>query len=486
MLNPFDRSLFIFRRDLRIQDNTALNECLQKSKKILACFILDPTQVGHENKYRSNNAIQFMMESLRDLKHQLGGKLNIYYGKTISIVGQLIRKYKINAVWCNMDYTPFSRERDTKIKNETEKNNAKFFMYEDLLLNNILENPVLTLGGKFYEKFTPFLTASRKRKVKNIQRLIANTLINKCVKDNKGTITPATIKKLFKNNKNIAVHGGRQEAKRILLELQGSRTHLTGYGMQRNQMVFKTSMLSAHNKFGTVSIREVYNSIMRSKGLNNADKDILSKQLYWRDFYTYVAWFNPRILAGPIRAFDQKYHKIKWLNLKTELGKKYWLAWTQGKTGYPIVDACMNQLNISGYMHNRGRMIVSNFLVRDLGINWEHGERYFASQLVDYDPVQNNQGWQFSSSSGASAQDWFRVMNPWTQQQKFDSDANYIKKWLPDFKHVPKEAIFDWERNHKMYIFKYKLKYPEPIVNHDQARMRTLKDYRMAVSTLKK
>lgn len=482
----YNRSLFIFRRDLRIQDNTALNECFQKSKRILACFIMDPVQVGHENKYRSSNAIQFMIESLRDLKHQLGGKLNIYYGKTLIIVSQLIKKNKIEAVWCNMDYTPYSRERDRKIRIEAEKNNAKFFMYEDLLLNNILDKPVLTAGGKFYEKFTPFLNSSRKRPVQKPQRISTEKLIAKCVKDTKNNVTKETMKKIMgPTNKHIAVHGGRQEAKRILLELQGSRTHLVDYGMKRNKLMFKTSMLSAHNKFGTVSIREVYHTIKRSRGMSKPDKEILSKQLYWRDFYTYVAWFNPRILAGPIREFDQKYHKIKWINLKNPTGKKYWLAWTQGKTGYPIIDACMNQLNTTGYMHNRGRMIVSNFLVRDLGINWEHGERYFASKLVDYDPVQNNQGWQFSSSSGASSQDWFRVMNPWTQQQRFDPDGEYIKKWLSNFKHVPKEAIFDWEKNHKMYIFKYKLRYPEPIINHDQARIRTLKDYRSAVSMKK-
>lgn len=482
----FGRSLFIFRRDLRIQDNTALIECFRKSNKILACFILDPVQVGPDNKYKSNNAIQFMIESLKDLKYQLGGKLNIYYGKSIEVINNLVKKYKINAVWCNQDYTPFSRERDRKIKLVAKKYGAEFFSYEDLLLAPLLTDPILTGGRKFYQKFTPFHSAALKRTVKPPTRINVAKLVEKCVKDlSKNTIKKRTIKKILgEKNKNIAVHGGRQNAKRILIELQGKHTHLDGYGLKRNSLTFKTSMLSAHNKFGTVSIREVYYTMKKSKGLSKSDREILIKQLYWRDFYTYVVWFNPQVLAGPIREFHQKYHNIKWLDIKKDsLGRKYWQAWTEGKTGYPIVDACMSQLNTTGYMHNRGRMIVSNFLIHDLGINWEHGERYFATKLVDYDPIQNNQGWQFSSSSGASAQDWFRIMNPWTQQQKYDPDGEYIHKWVSALAKVSGKVLFEWEKPEIHQ--KYRLKYPLPIINHDQARIKSLKDYRAVVSKVK-
>jgi deoxyribodipyrimidine photo-lyase len=467
----YDRSLFIFRRDLRVQDNTSLIKCYKKSKKILACFIFDPVQVTH-NKFKSNNAIQFMIESLKDLKFQLNGKLNIYYGNTSDVVTKLLNQYHFNAVWCNTDYTPFSKMRDENLRKITTKFGAVFKSYEDILLNPILKNPVTKKGtNDFYLKFTPFYLESKKRKVQRPQRINTSLVSQKCVFDKKGQFN---YKHLNKMNPHIAVKGGRQEAKKILLQLQSNTSKFKGYATHRNRLTFKTSLLSAHNKFGTISVREFYHAIKNSKGLNKTDKESLSRQLYWRDFYTYVIWSHPNALAGPIHEIQTKYSKIPWLSLKTKKGLQYWTAWTSGKTGYPIVDACMHQLNKTGYMHNRGRLIVSNFLIRHLGINWRHGEKYFATKLVDYDPIQNNQGWQFSASSGASAQDWFRVMNPWTQQKKFDPDSKYIKQWLPAFNSIPEWVIYDWDTKWKDYLKNVK-GYPPPIVDHDTERKRTLK-----------
>ena len=479
MSKCYDRSLFIFRRDLRVQDNTSLIKCAQKSKKILACFIFDPAQVTSSNKYKSDNAIQFMVESLRDLKFQLKGKLNIYYGPTKSVVAKLLKKHNFNAVWCNADYTPFSRKRDSALKKLAHRFGAAFKCYEDHLLNPIFKDPVTKKNKEFYLKFTPYYNVARKRRVPRPQRISAARVAKKCVFDKKGQFKG--MHRLYKENKYIAVNGGRQEGKKILLRLMNKKNRLVGYAKSRNLLTFKTSLLSAHNKFGTVSIREVYYSIKKSRGLSKTDKESLSRQLYWRDFYTYVIWANPNALAGPIHEIQKKFSKVRWTSLKTKKGRKYWYAWTKGRTGYPIVDACMRQLNTTGYMHNRGRMIVSNFLIRHLGINWRHGERYFATRLVDYDPIQNNQGWQFGASSGASAQDWFRVMNPWTQQKRFDPDSTYIRKWVPELEKVPEWAIYDWDKNWKECLKKAK-RYPSPIVDHETERKRTLAEYRRVAS----
>lgn len=473
----YDRSLFIFRRDLRVQDNTALIKCAEKSKKILACFIFDPAQVTASNKYKSDNAIQFMVESLRDLRFQLNGKLNIYYGSPSAVVEKLLKQFKFNAVWCNADYTPFSRARDAKLKKMANQLGADFKYYEDLLLNPIFKEPVTKKNKEFYLKFTPFYLEARKRNVMRPQRITPGRIAQKCVLDQKGQFKGMS--KLYKHNPNIAVKGGRQEAKKILLKMQNKKNNLTGYATHRNRLTFKTSMLSAHNKFGTISVREFYYSIKKSRGLSKTDKESLSRQLYWRDFYTYVVWSHPNALSGPIHEIIKKFSKVTWVSLTTPKGKRYWRAWTTGKTGFPIVDACMRQLNETGYMHNRGRMIVSNFLIRDLAINWRHGERYFATKLVDYDPIQNNQGWQFGASSGASAQDWFRVMNPWSQQKKFDPDSEYIKQWIPELAKLPEWAIYDWDTNWEEYLKQKKVKgYPPPIVDHETERKRTLADYR--------
>jgi len=494
----YNKSLFIFRRDLRLQDNTALIKCLNRSKKILMCFILDPRQITKANKYKSNNAIQFMVQSLVDLRFQLGGRLNIYQGLPHKVVETLIKKHQIEAVWCNMDYTPFSRQRDQALHKMATKHHVDFISREDVLLNPILTNPVLNKAGKFYEKFTPFYRAASLRRILRPQRVRTKRLVQKCLVD-PASLRMTHLQKLYRPNAHAAVKGGRQEAKKLLLRLQSKKTKLKNYTIFRNRLTFKTTMLSAHNKFGTVSIREVYYAIKRSRGLTSNDKKTLIRQLFWRDFYTYVIWFTPQALTGP---FKTKFKKLKWRSLQTQLGKKYWLAWIRGKTGFPIVDACMHQLNTTGYLHNRGRMIVSNFLIHDLGINWQHGERYFATKLIDYDPIQNNQGWQFSSSTGASAQDWFRIMNPWSQQQRFDPDSTYIRTWLPVFKKVPEFEIFNWqERRVDKSKSKSKLRssnssklrssnssklrsYPEPIVDHDQARLASLAKYR-AVLKLK-
>ncbi len=208
----------------------------------------------------------------------------------------------------------------------------------------------------------------------------------------------------------------------------------------------KTTGLSAHNKFGTLSIRQVYDVFV-------ATAPDLARQLYWRDFYTHLAYHFPYVFKG---AFNKKYDAVAWKN-----NKAWFERWCLGTTGFPIVDAGMRQLNATGYMHNRVRMIVASFLTKDLHIHWQWGERYFAQKLVDYDPAVNNGSWQWAASTGADAQPYFRIFNPWLQQKKFDEDARYIKTWVPELKKVSVPTIHAWYKQAEPLFG-----YPLPMVDH--------------------
>jgi len=230
----------------------------------------------------------------------------------------------------------------------------------------------------------------------------------------------------------------------------------------RNFLTYETTNLSAYINLGLLSIREVYYKIVEKLGKQNN----LIDELYWRDFYYNILYFFPHVVG---KSFNEKYDKIKWNNNKTKFKK-----WCDGKTGFPVVDACMRQMNETGYMHNRGRMIVASFLTKDLLIDWRWGEKYFATQLLDYNISANNGGWQWASGSGTDAQPYFRIFNPWTQSKNFDKDCEYIKNWVPELKNVENKDIHNWFKTYD----KYEIDYPEPMVNHDDERKNTLKIYK--------
>jgi deoxyribodipyrimidine photo-lyase len=225
------------------------------------------------------------------------------------------------------------------------------------------------------------------------------------------------------------------------------------YGEDRNNLFQSTTKLSPYIKFGLISIREVYHKI---KSLFGKSHDLI-KQLYWREFYYNISHNRPDLFKG--KSFKLQYDKIKWIN-----NQKSFKLWKNGMTGYPIVDAGMRELNNTGYMHNRARLITSNFLVKHLFIDWRFGEIYFASKLIDYDPSVNNGNWQFTSSSGADSQPYFRMMNPWLQGQRHDPECEYIKKWIPELKDIPNEHIHNWQDYYQQYK---KIKYPKPCKMYD-------------------
>lgn len=440
MQKQFKRSLFIFHRDLRLQDNTSLNQAREQSEEVVPVFIFDTKQIGNHNKYRSVNAIQFMIESLQDLSMQLEqhkGKLYLLYGETHELVDQLIKDYAIDALFSNADYTPFAQERDKKLAKIAHTHGIAWLQYHDALLT--YPGQVMKDDGKPYTVFTPFFRKALTVAIAEVQKLSLGSFFT-------GSIKVAYTQSIYKellphSNADIFEHGGTAAAHIILKQAYA----LHAYAKTRDIPSLKTTGLSAHNKFGTVSIREVYDAFV---GIHPD----LVKQLYWRDFFTHLAYHCSYVFKG---AFHQEYDAIAWANNST-----WFKQWCEGTTGFPIVDAGMRQLNKTGYMHNRVRMIVASFLTKDLHITWQWGERYFAQKLVDYDPCVNNGSWQWAASTGADAQPYFRIFNPWLQQKKFDPEALYIKRWVPELKNISPSVIHTWDQQ------KVSSDYPAPMVDH--------------------
>lgn len=458
----FKKALFIFRRDLRLQDNTALNAALEHAEKVVTVFIFDPKQVGSKNPYRSQNAIQFMVESLQDLEKECKakkGRLYLFYGDTMRTISSIVRSEKVDAIFVNLDYTPFAIKRDRDIEKLCAKKKIEFNSFHDeLLIGN--PNSIMTGSKTPYGVYSAFYKkASSTIKVDAPEKLKKGDFFTSAIK---GSESSSIYKKvLSKENPDLKVNGGRKNAEKILRGLKKYKK----YTQERNfPALDATTHLSAFHKFNVISIRESYHAIKKALG----SRTLLLKELYWRDFFTYVAYHSPYVFGKP-------YHK-KYENLVWSKSKKDFKAWCEGKTGFPIVDAGMRQMNATGWMHNRVRMIVASFLVKDLHINWLWGEKYFATQLVDYDPAVNNGNWQWAASTGCDAQPYFRIFNPWTQQKKFDPKCEYIKKWIPELKDVDPKVIHTWFKDSHEPIKRY----PAPMVDHDVERKLTLKMYKGA------
>jgi len=462
MYMKFENGLFIFHRDFRITDNIGLLEACSQCKHVYTCFIFTPEQVGKTNDYRSDNAIQFMIESLEDLRKSIqskNGELIILYGKHKKSISELVTMLEIDCVIFNKDYSPYAIQRDNEIVEYCDKRQIKCLQTADYYLYE--PGSVLNGSGGYYKKFTPFYEQVLKLEIKKpIKRTISNLSKTTLEIDNSITLRYA-FSKFTHNNDTIAVNGGRKQAKQILTR---SLVAQANYTNEHDYLFHPTSGLSAPIKFGCISVREVYDAFKSKFG---AKSDII-RQLIWREFYAHVLYGYPDVLG---QSYQPSYRKIKWRNSERDLH-----AWKNGETGFPVVDACMRQLNETGYMHNRGRMIVANFLVKTLLLDWRLGERYFAQKLVDYDPASNNGNWQAISGTGVDMKPYFRDMNPWIQSAKFDKDCVYIKKWVPELANVEPRDI------HKWYIMcndtKYhKTRYYTPIVDYDEQKKKMLELY---------
>lgn len=435
----------IFRRDLRLDDNTALIAAIKQSERVIPCFIFDPRQVEDSNQYKSDNCIQFMLESLDDLAEQLHdqqGKLYTFYGNPENIIEQLIKKLKINAVFCNKDYTPFSITRDESLAKICHSLGIPLVSFDDALIHAPQE--MLKADGTPYVKFTPYYRYALTMPVREIQKIPQATWYLGKIDSVQAKFATDFIPK---KNTSLFVRGGKKQAEKILKKLE----NFENYAQTHDFPALSTTGLSAYNKFGCISVRRLLRELQNKLG---SHAEPLIRQLYWRDFFSYVAYYSPFVFG---HAFQEKYDKLEWDN-----NKQLFKRWCTGTTGFPIVDAGMRQLNKTGWMHNRVRLIVASFLVKDLHIDWRWGEKYFAQHLVDYDPSVNNGNWQWVASTGCDAQPYFRIFNPWLQQKKFDPECIYIKQWVPELAKLPVKIIHNWAQEAESYS---KL-YIKPIVDH--------------------
>lgn len=391
----------IFHRDLRTKDNLGLIEAAAKANEtksaLVALFILTPEQFTKQNPYRSENSIQFMLESLEDLDTQLDNKLTILESTQIEALMQLHKKYKIVAVSENRDYTPYAKNRELETAVFCTQYEITYIVTEDVYLTN--PGQVLNKSGKPYQKFTPFYDVAKTHTIATPKHA---PNLNKLYK-------PGFSKSIPKPKKNPLIHvkGGSTEAGQLLKllpKIDYSKTH--------DIPSIATSNLSAHNHFGTVSIREVYYS---------TDNTEFRRQLFWRDFYGHITHFFELLY----KVSPYEFKKGTWLT-----DEKALKDWQEGNTGHPLVDAGMKQLKQTGYMHNRARLVAAIYFTKHLKLNWRLGEKWFATNLVDYDFAQNFGNWCWVASVLPFSMAPFRSLDPEIQLKKFDPEHTYIDKWL--------------------------------------------------------
>ena len=444
------KSLFVFRRDLRLEDNTGLIHALKTSETIIPCFIYDDFIL---KKFKDSTfRLDFLNESLRELDLELKKKnssLQMFEGNPSKVIEDLITEnnHTIDAVFLNVDFTSYSRSRDAEIHSICKKNNVNFYQILDFLLHN--PNDIKTNNHDCpYTVYSFFNKKARQYHVRKIQRNYGKNYSDK--------ITSKTNIRDNISTKNLKTSGGRKAGMNILKNLDKFRD----YKNTRDFPEFDgaTTKLAPHNKFGTVSIREVYHAIRDTLGPNHT----LINEIYWREFFSYISFHFPWTCK---KSFQKRFQNIPWSQ-----DKEKFHIWTQGMTGFPIVDAGMRQLNNTGFMHNRVRMIVASFLTKDLHIDWRWGEQYFAEKLVDYDPAVNVGNWQWAASTGCDAVPYFRIFNPWIQQQKFDPDCFYIKRWIPELEELTPKQIHNLWNN---FPDGDDVTYVKPILDHKAESQKT-------------
>jgi len=427
-------NIFWFRRDLRLEDNAGLYHALKQGKPVVPVFIFDKN-ILDELEDRTDRRVEFIHLSLQQIQAHLiliGSTLDIRYGFPEEVWKQLLKDYKVESVYTNHDYEPYAKKRDADIAVMLKKNNISFHTYKDQVIFE--KNEVLKDNAKPYTVFTPY---SRKWKAILNEFYLSSFPTEKYFSNFQKQKTKA-IPSLAEMN---FIPAGKSFPKK-----EWKDDIIKHYKERRDYpAVAGTSRLSVHLRFGTISIRELAREACK---LN----ETFLNELIWRDFYQMILWHFPHVVD---KAFKPEYDNIKWRN-----NEKDFDAWCKGETGYPIVDAGMRELNTTGFMHNRVRMIVASFLTKHLLIDWRWGEAYFAKKLLDYDLASNNGGWQWAAGSGCDAAPYFRIFNPYLQTQKFDADFKYIRNWVPEFE---------------------ELTYPRPIVEHEVARKRCLEVYGRAL-----
>ncbi|MBE9465456.1 cryptochrome/photolyase family protein [Dyadobacter subterraneus] len=429
-------AIFWYRRDLRLHDNAGLYRALKSGLPVLPLFIFDKVILDKlENK--EDKRVTFIFDAIIEIQKELkkhDSDILVRYGPPLDIWKDLIEEYDIAEVYTNNDYESYAKERDGQVKDLLAKNGAEFKSFKDQVIFEKQE--VLTGQNTVYTVFTPYSRAWK-------------------AKLNDFYLSSYPTEKYFSKFFKIKSHPipSYKEIGFVETDHQFPDDHVKSdliekYEENRNYPAIPgTSRMGLHLRFGTVSIRDL------ARKASEHSQTYLN-ELIWRDFYFQILWNFPQVGQG--KAFRADYDKIKWRN-----NEKEFELWCQGKTGYPLVDAGMHQLNETGFMHNRIRMVTASFLTKHLLIDWRWGEAYFAAKLLDYDLSANNGGWQWVAGSGTDAAPYFRIFNPEAQAAKFDPKGEYIKKWVPELN---------------------TMKYPTPIVDHKFARERCLKAYKEALN----
>jgi len=435
-------NIFWFRRDLRLHDNAGLYHALRSDHPVLPLFIFD-RNILDELEDKRDARVEFIHNEISNLYQQLkdiGSSIVVRYGKPAEVFQDLLKEYDINAVYTNHDYEPYAKDRDERVRNLLQDHNVEFNTYKDQVIFERLE--VTKDDGDPYVVFTPYSRKWHEHLAERTEQTNGETIAHHF----KSYPTEDHFDHFHKTRALALIELSDMGFEPTDIEIpprEVKRSLIKNYDETRDYPAENgTSRLGIHFRFGTISIRE---KARRAKQLN----DTFLNELIWRDFYMMILDNFPRVVN---ESFRPEYDYIQWRNDEAEFE-----AWCVGKTGYPIVDAGMRQLNEIGYMHNRVRMIVASFLTKHLLIDWRWGEAYFAKKLLDYELSSNNGGWQWAASSGTDAAPYFRIFNPWAQQKKFDPELKYIKQWIPEY---GTDA------------------YPEPMVEHKAARERCLETYK--------
>ncbi len=434
-------NIFWFRRDLRLNDNAALYHALKSDIPILPIFIFDSNIL--DQLPQEDARVSFIHKTLKEINqylHNLGSTLDCRYGDPIQVWKKIVEEYDVSSVYTNRDYEPYAKERDQNVSQFLLQKEIEFEDYKDHVIFN--KDEVVKDNGTPYLVFTPY---SRKWYEK----------LNSRGEDEKSYYLKSypTLKHESNfhkvNAKDLPTLNemGFRASDQDIPKKEVKQSVIKNYGEKRNfPSINGTSKLGIHYRFGTISIRE------KARKALSLSKTYVN-ELIWRDFYSMILDFHPHVVKG---SFRPKYDKIEWLNNEDDFER-----WKSGQTGYPIVDAGMRELNQTGYMHNRVRMIVASFLTKHLLIDWRWGEAYFAEKLLDFDLASNNGGWQWASGSGTDAAPYFRIFNPESQMKKFDKQLEYVKKWVPEF-------------GTENYV--------SPIIDHKEARARCLETYKTGLN----
>lgn len=474
----YDRALVWFRRDLRDYDHAALSQALTQAGQVYCVFVFD-TDILDGLQDKADRRVEFIWESVCELKEALrdrGGDLIVLHGSATAEIPQLASRLGVNAVFANRDYEPQASARDEAVAKVLGETDIDFLTFKDQVIFE--RDEILTGQGKPYSVFTPYKNAWLK--------LVNEAHLAPYSVDEHAAALAApqhpspmpSLESLGFDRTNLLdlMPTGMSGADRLFENFQ---ERLDRYHEARDYPGRKgPSYLSVHFRFGTLSIRA---AVSRAWYMGGHGAEVWLSELIWREFYFMILHFHPQVAEG--RTYRPEFDKLAYPGIE-----EHFIAWCEGRTGYPLVDAAMRQLNQTGYMHNRLRMIAASFLVKDLLVDWRKGEAYFARKLIDFDLAANNGGWQWSASTGCDAQPWFRIFNPVTQSEKFDPDGKFIRRYVPELAALDSNEIHAPWKVAPMRLAEAGVSlgktYPAPIVDHAVMREKTLALYKAASSSV--